>query len=63
MSTKPKDDTDIVAGLFFMALAAFFGWQALGLEMGTSIRMGPGYFPIVLSGLLFLLGAVILFKA
>ena len=63
MSTKPKDNTDIVAGLLFMALAAFFGWQALGLEMGTSIRMGPGYFPMVLSGLLFILGAVILFKA
>lgn len=63
MSTKPKDGTDIAAGLLFMAIAAFFAWQSLGLEMGTSTRMGPGYFPIVLSGLLFLLGAVILFKA
>ncbi|WP_347140138.1 tripartite tricarboxylate transporter TctB family protein [Paracoccus sp. SSK6] len=63
MSTKPKDETDIVAGLLLMAAAAFFGWQALGLEMGTSTRMGPGYFPMVLSGILFLLGAVILFKA
>lgn len=63
MSTKPKDGTDIAAGLFFMALAAFFGWQALGLEFGTSLRMGPGYFPMVLSGLLFLLGAIILLKA
>ncbi|MFC3629750.1 tripartite tricarboxylate transporter TctB family protein [Paracoccus angustae] len=63
MSTKPKDGTDIAAGLLFMAIAAFFGWQSLGLEMGTSIRMGPGYFPMVLSGLLFLLGAVILWKA
>ena len=63
MSTKPKDQTDIVAGLFFMALGGFFGWQALGMEIGTSIRMGPGYFPMVLSGLLSILGAVILFKA
>ncbi|MCZ0962624.1 tripartite tricarboxylate transporter TctB family protein, partial [Paracoccus benzoatiresistens] len=63
MSTKPKDQTDIAAGLFFMALGGFFGWQALQMEIGTSLRMGPGYFPIVLSGLLFLLGAVILFKA
>ena len=63
MSTKPKDDTDIAAGLLLMAAAGFFGWQSLGLEMGTSIRMGPGYFPMVLSALLFLLGAVILFKA
>lgn len=63
MSTKPKDGTDIAAGLLFMAIAAFFAWQSLGLEMGTSTRMGPGYFPIVLSGLLFLLGAIILVKA
>ncbi|WEF23563.1 tripartite tricarboxylate transporter TctB family protein [Paracoccus sp. S3-43] len=63
MSTKPKDGTDIAAGLLFMAIAAFFAWQSLGLEMGTSIRMGPGYFPMVLSGLLFLLGAIILVKA
>ena len=63
MSTKPKDDTDIAAGLLLMAAAGFFGWQSLGLEMGTSIRMGPGYFPLVLSGLLFILGAVILWKA
>ena len=63
MSTKPKDQTDIAAGLFFMALGGFFGWQALQMETGTSIRMGPGYFPMVLSAILFLLGAVILFKA
>ncbi|SNR57788.1 tripartite tricarboxylate transporter TctB family protein [Paracoccus sediminis] len=63
MSTKPNDTTDIAAGLLFMAFAAFFGLQATGLEMGTSLRMGPGYFPAVLSAVLFLLGAVILFKA
>ena len=63
MSTKPKDGTDIAAGLLFMAIAGFFGWQGLGLDLGTSTRMGPGYFPMVLSGLLFILGAVILFKA
>ncbi|MGN7869708.1 tripartite tricarboxylate transporter TctB family protein [Paracoccus sp. 22332] len=63
MSTKPKDGTDIAAGLLFMAIAAFFAWQSLGLEMGTSTRMGPGYFPMVLSGLLFILGAISLVKA
>ena len=63
MSTKPKDGTDIAAGLFFMALGAFFGWQALGLEFGTSIRMGPGYFPMILSGLLFLLGLLVTIKS
>ncbi|MDS9467114.1 tripartite tricarboxylate transporter TctB family protein [Paracoccus sp. MBLB3053] len=63
MSTKPKDRTDIAAGLLLMAAAAFFGWQTRGLELGTSLRMGPGYFPMVLSGLLFLLGLLVFLKA
>lgn len=63
MSTKPKDSTDLAAGLLLMAIAAFFGWQTLDLEIGTSLRMGPGYFPMVLSGLLFVLGALVTLKA
>ncbi|WP_199259691.1 tripartite tricarboxylate transporter TctB family protein [Paracoccus binzhouensis] len=63
MSTKPKDKTDIAAGLLLMAAAGFFGWQTMGLEIGSSLRMGPGYFPMVLSALLMLLGAIILLRA
>ncbi|PZQ48395.1 MAG: tripartite tricarboxylate transporter TctB family protein [Rhodovulum sulfidophilum] len=63
MSTKPSDPTDIATGLALMAAAAFFGWQTTGLEIGTSLRMGPGYFPMVLSSLLFVLGFFILLKA
>lgn len=63
MSTKPSDPTDIATGLALMAAAAFFGWQTTGLEIGTSLRMGPGYFPMVLSSLLFVLGFCILLKA
>ena len=59
MSTKPKDQTDIAAGLFFMALGGFFGWQALQMEIGTSIRMGPGYFPMVLSAILYAPGSLL----
>lgn len=63
MTTKPKDKTDLAAGLLLMAAAGFFGWQTLELEIGTSLRMGPGYFPMVLSGLLFLLGALVALKS
>lgn len=63
MSTSPRDNTDLIAGLFLMAAGAFFGWQALGLELGTSLRMGPGYFPLVLSVLLVVIGLVVLLKA
>ena len=34
--------------------------QSLGLEIGTAFRMGPGYFPLFLAGVLILLGIVIL---
>ncbi|MBL9059565.1 MAG: tripartite tricarboxylate transporter TctB family protein [Mangrovicoccus sp.] len=63
MSTKPKDPTDIVAGLFLMATAGFFGWQTMGLDLGTSLRMGPGYFPAVLSAALFVLGLIVLVQS
>jgi hypothetical protein len=63
MSTPPRDNTDLIAGLFLMATGVFFGWQAMGLELGTSLRMGPGYFPLVLSGLLVVIGLVVLIKA
>ena len=59
MSTKPRDDTDLIAGVGLMAVGAFFGWQTLGLDIGTSLRMGPGYFPMILSGLMFLLGLLV----
>lgn len=63
MTTKPKDKTDLATGLLLMAVAVFFGWQVLDLEIGSSLRMGPGYFPMVLSALLFLLGALVALKS
>lgn len=57
---KPIDVTDLVAGLVFMALGLVFGLQSFGLEIGTALRMGPGYAPLVLSVVLTILGALIL---
>lgn len=51
--------TDAAAGLLFIVVGLIFGAQALGMELGTSLRMGPGYFPLVLAGLLILLGGFI----
>lgn len=57
------DWTDALAGLLFIAFGLLFGVQALGLEIGTAFRMGPGYFPLVLSGILILLGLAIVASA
>ena len=57
------DWTDALAGLLFIAVGLLFGVQSLGLEIGTAFRMGPGYFPLVLSGILILLGILIVASA
>ena len=57
------DWTDALAGLVFILFGLLFGVQSLGLEIGTAFRMGPGYFPLVLSGLLTLLGPGIAAKS
>lgn len=50
---------DMKSGLFFFVVGAFAVWRGLDYDMGTASRMGPGYFPVVLGGILALLGAVI----
>lgn len=50
---------DLAAGLLFVLFGAVFGISALGLELGAGLRMGPGYFPLLLSVLLVLLGLAI----
>jgi Tripartite tricarboxylate transporter TctB family len=57
------DWTDAAAGLLFIGFGLLFGVQALGLELGTAFRMGPGYFPLVLAGVLILLGLAIVASA
>jgi len=49
---SPKD---FYAGLIFLCLGAGAAWIARDYPMGTAIRMGPGYFPLVLG---WLLGAI-----
>jgi hypothetical protein len=50
---------EIGAGLIFIAIGILFGLGSIGLEIGTALRMGPGYFPLVLAGILVALGLVI----
>lgn len=63
MKSLTFDRTNALCGALFVAIGLFFLIQSLGLEIGTAFRMGPGYFPMLLSGVLILLGAVILVQA
>jgi hypothetical protein len=54
--------TDILAGLIFVAFGLAFAATSLTYELGTPLRMGPGYFPLVLGGILVVLGLLIVGK-
>lgn len=53
---------DLLAGLAFMAFGLAFAIASLGYDLGTALRMGPGYFPLALGCVLALLGLVIAAK-
>ncbi|MFG1361879.1 tripartite tricarboxylate transporter TctB family protein [Xanthobacter versatilis] len=55
-----RNPKDVLSGLLFIVLALLFAWQTQDLPMGTAVRMGPGYFPLVLAILLGLLGLIVL---
>jgi len=57
------DTTNAICGITLIALGGFFIYQCLGLELGTALRMGPGYFPLILAVILAILGVVVLVQA
>jgi len=50
---------DLISGLVFIAIGLIFAVLGSDLTVGTATRMGPGYFPLLLCGLLVLLGLII----
>lgn len=54
---------DFWSGLMFLAFAAVALFTARGYSLGTAGRMGPGYFPILLGGVLGLLGLVLVARS
>lgn len=51
------NDRTLVRGLFLIAIALAFGLQALTYPIGNFAKAGPGLFPLMVSGLLLLIGA------
>jgi len=52
---------DVVAGAIFVAFAIGFGIVSTAYPMGSAAQMGPGYYPLLLSGVLGVLGLFIAF--
>lgn len=63
MKIKIRNSKDFYTGILFI----FFGILAVLISraypMGSAMRMGPGYFPLLTGGCLSLLGLVVVFRA
>src|ERR1017187_3068462 len=61
--TRFWDWQRIAAGLIFSAVGGFFVLRAPHYAMGNSTRIGPGGFPLLLGGILLILGIAHLLTA
>ena len=55
--------TDLLTGLLFLALGAFAMVYGSRYPLGTAARMGPGYYPLLASSGLVLLGLVLVVRS
>src|SRR3982750_3821285 len=56
MKVPLLENKNFLSGLFLLGVGGLGIFMAQDYPMGTALRMGPGYFPIVLSGMLILFG-------
>ncbi|MBP7647028.1 MAG: tripartite tricarboxylate transporter TctB family protein [Comamonas sp.] len=52
-----------MAGIFVSIVGLFFALVGTNYNFGTASRMGPGYMPVVLGWILFILGILIMLPA
>ncbi len=60
---KVKNQQDFYSGLMFVAVGLLFAYRSTEYAMGSSMKPGPGYFPMMISVVLAILGGVVLFKS
>jgi Tripartite tricarboxylate transporter TctB family len=58
-----RNPKDFWAGVIYIAFGLIAVIIARDYGMGTALRMGPGYFPTVLGGLLILIGIIALVRS
>lgn len=56
---KLRNHQDFWSGVMFIVLGVLFIALSKQYQMGTAAKMGPGYFPTVLGGILALLGVMV----
>ena len=63
MQFKIKSQEDFWAGLMFIGFGLIAIIVARDYPFGSTMRMGPGYFPTCLGGIMMFLGAIISFRS
>lgn len=58
-----RNPKDFWSGLLFLGIGVAVVVLARNYQLGTALKMGPGYFPTVLGGLLALVGLVAIARA
>jgi hypothetical protein len=60
MNLEWRTNKDLWAGIHYIAVGAVGMWIAKDYPFGSALRMGPGYFPTVLGGIMVLMGIYVL---
>ena len=56
---KIRNQRDFWAGIMFLCTGLLFIALSTQYQLGTAAKMGPGYFPTVLGGLMAVLGVIV----
>ena len=62
MRREVVNNKDFWAGVTFFITGAVAMAIAWNYRFGSTLRMGPGYFPVVLSGIMIIFGLIIMLK-
>ena len=60
---KIKSQRDFLSGLMFLIIGIAFAIGSTNYSLGNSAQPGAGYFPLILSVLMAIIGAIVLFKS
>jgi hypothetical protein len=62
MKVDLQNNKDFLAGLLMIGVASIAFYMALDYPFGSALRMGPGYFPRVLAGILMTFGLYVMIR-
>jgi len=58
-----RNPKDFWTGIIYIVIGSIFIFVSQGYPMGTALKMGPAYFPTILSSLLILVGLISLVRS